>query len=96
MNWWAMDWRDSLWLSLQMRWQGVGTLSPNAHQRCRLIAALIFVFVTSFAAAVCGTRFDVAEFGVLLSFLLPRTAATQARRKGRWQLQINTPEIFEK
>jgi hypothetical protein len=31
---------DSLWLSLQMQWQGVGTLNSNTHQRCRLIAAL--------------------------------------------------------
>ena len=35
-----------------------------------------------------GTRFGVAEFGGFLSFLLPRMAATQARRKGRWQLKF--------
>jgi len=40
MNWCEVNSMDSLWLSLQKQWQGVGTLNSNVHQRCRLIAAL--------------------------------------------------------
>ncbi len=29
MNWCEMSSIDSLWLSLQMQWQGVGTLTPT-------------------------------------------------------------------
>ena len=81
MNWCELSSMDSLRLSLQMQWQGVGTLTPTRIST--VDCGTQIVSVTSFAAAVCGTRFDVAELESL-SFLLPRTAATQARRKGRW------------
>jgi hypothetical protein len=90
-----MDWGDSLWLSPHMQWQGVGTLVLQRASALSFDCGTLFVPVRSFAAAVCGTRFDVAELEYL-SFLLPRTAATQARRKGRWQLQIGTLWILEK